>query len=144
MTIRFGNRNYGNKYRATKTADGFGSKLEAAVYTKLLDREKLGLIRDIKRQQTVVLIPGGRGERVTWRVDFSFEERHLLESEGEANWAWKLAYAEAKGFETRDYVIKLKLWRYMPPAPLEIWKGNYRSPKLVERIEAKQPLERAE
>lgn len=114
-----------NKFNATKTADGFGSKFERAVYVKLKDREVLGLITDIKRQQTVVLVPGDRTTRITWRVDFSFVNK----SSGQ------LEYAEAKGFETNDYKLKLKLWRSNPPAPLEIWKGNYMRPVLAERIE---------
>lgn len=112
-----------NKYGATKTADGFPSKLERSVYFKLQERERLGLIKDIKRQQTVVLQPGGRDRRIALKVDFSF-----IDERGE------LAYAEAKGFETKDYRVKLKLWRANPPATLEIWKGHYLNPKLTERI----------
>jgi len=114
-----------NKYRATRTDDGFSSKLEKAVFIKLKDREVLGLIKDIKRQQTVELQGGGRDTRITWRVDFSFVNV--------ANGA--LEYAEAKGVETNDYLIKLKLWRGNPKHALEIWKGHYTRPVLALRIE---------
>lgn len=119
----YGNR---NKYGA-KRADGFPSKLEAAVYGILLTRERLGEIKSIKRQQTVVLQDGGRETKITWRVDFSFSDCATD----------ACCYAEAKGFETADYKIKLKLWRANPPARLEIYKGDYRRPKLVEVIERK-------
>lgn len=110
-----------NKYKAKRT-DGFPSKLEAAVYQRLKERELIGAIKDIKRQQLVVLQEGGKDVRITWRVDFSF----IMDG--------KLCYAEAKGIETSDYKIKLKLWKKNPPALLEIWKGNYRYPRLVEVV----------
>lgn len=112
-----------NKYRAVRTADGFPSKLERAVYFKLKDREILGEIKDIQRQSVVVLIEGDKKTRINWKVDFKFERN------GQA------CYAEAKGIETGDYRLKLRLWRKMKPARLEIWKGNWRYPKLTEIIE---------
>lgn len=113
-----------NKYRA-KSANGFGSRLENAVYQRLKDRETIGLISDIKRQQIVVLQDGPREMRITWRVDFSFLDKEKNET----------VYAEAKGIETSDYKLKLKIWRKLKPAKLEIWKGTYKNPKLVEVIE---------
>lgn len=111
------------KYGAMRTADGFPSKLERAVFYKLKDREVLGEIKDIQRQSVVVLVAGDKKERINWKVDFKFERN------GE------VCYAEAKGFETGEYRLKLRLWRKMKPARLEIWKGNWRYPKLVEVIE---------
>lgn len=119
--FRFGNT---HKYH-TKSVDGFGSKLEKAVYIKLLDRQRLGLIKNLKRQQRVILQEGSRDRQITWRLDFSYENVET----------GKLEYAEAKGYETPDYKIKLKLWRGRPLAPLEIWKGTHQNPKVVERIE---------
>lgn len=113
------------KYRAIRTPGGFPSKLEAAVYEQLLFRERAGEIKNIKRQQTVVLQDGPREIKITWRVDFSFERT----SDG------KLVYVESKGFETSDYRLKLKLWRKLKPAPLEIYRGDYKRPTLIERIE---------
>lgn len=120
--FRFGT----SKYKA-KPADGFASKLEKAVYVMLRDRETLKMISDLKRQQTVVLLDNSdKSKRITWKIDFSYinKETCLVE------------YLEAKGFKTNDYLLKLKLYRANPPAPLEIWGGSWRRPKFIERIEA--------
>jgi hypothetical protein len=111
-----------NKYGAQPT-NGFPSKLEAAVYELLVDRERKCEITDIKRQQTVVLQEGSATTRIAWRVDFSFVEVAT----------GVVVYAEAKGMATLDYI--LKLWRAKPPAPLEIYIGSYKRPKLLERIQ---------
>lgn len=121
--MRFGK----NKYGARATG-GFPSRLEAAVYGKLLLREKLGEIRDIKRQQQVVLQGGSNETRITWRLDFSAVDCKTD----------KVFYVEAKGFETNDFRIKLKLWKMLKPATLEIWKGGYMRPFMAERIEANE------
>lgn len=112
---------WGNKYKAKRTGD-FPSKLEYAVHEILLLRQRAGKINDIKRQQKVILQDGGRDTNISWRVDFSFEEN------GET------VYAEAKGIETGEYRLKLKLWRKNPPADLEIYKGSWSNPVLIERI----------
>lgn len=113
-----------NKFFA-KRSGGFPSKLESAVYGQLLLREKMGEIKDIKRQQQVVLQGGGNDTRITWRLDFS-----AIDVKTE-----KLFYIEAKGIETSDFKLKLKMWRMLKPAPLEIWRGNYSRPFMAERIE---------
>lgn len=113
-----------NKYRA-KPTNGFPSKLESAVYDYLKRRELLNEIMDIKRQQQVVLQDGARDVRITWRLDFSFVDCKTSE----------VIYAEAKGIETNDYKLKLKIWRKLRPATLEIYKGTYARIVLAERIE---------
>lgn len=114
-----------SKYKA-KPTNGFPSRLENAVHELLLMREKRGEIRDIKRQQGVVLRDCQHcGTRISWKVDFSFVE---VES-------GSLVFCEAKGVKTADYKKKLKLWRKAPPHPLEIWEGSWQRPKLAERIE---------
>lgn len=113
-----------NKYRA-KSANGFPSKLEAAVYELLNLRQLAGEITDLKRQQTVTLkeqCDSCGAKRITWRVDFSFVENG------------QLVYSEAKGAETAEYLKKLRRWRENPTFKLEIWKGNYRRPFLAETI----------
>jgi hypothetical protein len=115
-----------HKYRAQKTALGFPSKLEEAVYFKLRDREVLGLIRDLRRQHTIVLQEGKRDTRIAWKIDFSFINCET----------GQLTFAEAKGFPDKVYLMKLKMFRANPQGDLEIWKGHYRSPKLVEVIKA--------
>lgn len=113
------------KHRAVRT-NGFASKLENAVHQKLLDRQVLGEIKEIKQQCPVVLINCEEcGTRVSWKVDFSFVEV----SSG------KTVYVEAKGVETTDYLRKLKAWKKKPPARLEIWKGKHSHLKLTEVIE---------
>ncbi len=113
----------GNKYGAIRTADGFPSKLEAAVYQMLLLRQKAGEIRDVKRQPSVKLTPS-----ITWKVDFSFT--HVFSG--------LTAYCEAKGKWTEAAGLKLRLWRDgFGPGPLEIWQGNYRRPILVEVVTPK-------
>lgn len=108
-----------NKYNAMRTA-GFGSKLEASVYQLLLFRQKVGEIKDIKQQVSVDLSCG-----INWKVDFQFYDRIRK----------RTMYAEAKGIETERYRICLKLWRGgHGPGPLEIYKGSYKSPKLVDII----------
>jgi hypothetical protein len=119
--IQFG---YGkNKFKA-KSGNGFASKLEEAVYNILLLRERAGEISDIKRQQSVVLQDGPQDERITWRIDFSFFDKQKN----------KTVYCEAKGVETSDYKIKLKLFKGQKIGDLEIYKGHYMSPKLVEKV----------
>lgn len=114
-----------NKYGA-KRADGFPSLLEREVYQILVRREESGEIREIKRQTVVVLKDCKEcGDRVTWKIDFSFVD---CKSD-------QLTYCEAKGVETNDYKKKLKLFKKNAPAPLEIYKGSWQRPKLVERIE---------
>lgn len=121
--IQFGRKK--NKYKAVRT-NGFSSKFENAVHEVLLLKQKLGEVKNIKCQQTVVLIPGPATVRIAWKVDFSYEA-----PSGETR------YVEAKGVETSDYKLKLKLWRSNPPYALEIYKGHYSRPKLVETIEKK-------
>ena len=122
-----------NKYKA-KPADGFGSLLERAVYYRLVDRQLLGEITDIKRQQAVLLSevnkdgsPKEDGERRRWKVDFSAVEVAT----------GRTVYFEAKGYETNDYIRKRNLWRKNPPARLEIWKGTHQRLRLVEVIDPK-------
>lgn len=113
-----------NKYGA-KPSNGFPSKLESAVNDLLRIRENEKEITDIQRQQTVILQDGAPNVKISWKLDFSYERV----SDG------KRCYVEAKGFATEDFKLKLKLWRKNPPAPLEIYKGDYRRPILSETIE---------
>lgn len=108
-----------NKYGAQPT-DGFPSKLEAAVFQMLCFREKAGEIRDIQRQAHVDL-----GFGITWKVDFS--AHHVATKQ--------TFWVEAKGAWTEAALLKLRMWRNgAGPGPLEVWKGNYRKPELVETV----------
>lgn len=116
-----------NKYNPESTKiDGHfcASKLEASVGQILHLREKAKVINDIRYQVQTWLTDA----RIGWKVDFSFWERSDEQR----------VYCEAKGIETSDYRIKLKLWRVYGPGPLEIWKGTYQNPQLVEVIYPRQ------
>lgn len=127
-----------NKYGARKTLCSAGhphpSGLEASVCEVLLLRVKAGDIRNLKYQATVSLAFG-----IKWKVDWSFEQ---LVRDPEAvlfKTHWEIRFAEAKGAETRDYRLKLRMWKEgCGPAPLEIWKGSARRPMLVETIYPKE------
>ncbi len=109
-----------NKFNNVRTGDGFPSKLEAAVYQILRLREKAGEIKDIRRQHSVDL-----GCQITWMVDFSYLDKKTKQR----------VWVEAKGMETGEYRLKLKLWRWgQGPGRLEIWKGNYRGPTMTDVI----------
>ena len=110
------------------------SKLERAVYELLLLREKAGEIKDIRKQvgvdlarETVKNLRTGkeRVRTVRWKVDFSF----VCKKTG------RTVYCEAKGVETPLYRRQLRLWREgAGPGNLEIWKGDYRRPRMVDFI----------
>jgi hypothetical protein len=116
-----------NKFKAISTR-GFASKLEAAGYDWLKNREASGEIRDIKCQQAVTLAEGN-GHKLRWKIDFSF----IVVKTGE------LEYCEIKGKEMADYRIKLELFKMNPPAALTIVKGTYRKLFIAERIEKCSP-----
>ena len=80
-------------------------------------RVRTGEISDLKWQASVALPMG-----IRWKVDWSFMRDGVK------------VYAEAKGFETRDYKLKLKIWREAGPAPLEIWKGTPQRAVLTETV----------
>ena len=70
--------------------------------------EKGGVIKDLKRQVRFEIIPSQRGEdgkvverAVTYVADFVYFE------DG------KLVVEDAKGYRTKDYIIKRKLMRYL-------------------------------
>lgn len=104
-------------------SNGMSSKLEASVYQLLVLREKAGNISDIRQQHAVDLSCG-----IKWKVDFSFIDNETKER----------VFAEAKGVETERYRLCLKLWRGgHGPGRLEIWKGGYQRPQLVEIVTPK-------
>ena len=107
------------KFGATRTASGFPSKLEEAVFNILCLREKAGEIRNIRRQHSVPVVI-----EINWKCDFSFEDCKTGET----------VLAEAKGMvDPRFAMIK----RGKIPYRLEIWKGHHLRPHLDEVIETK-------
>ncbi len=113
-----------NKFKAVRT-NGFGSKFESAVYDLLKLRQLAGEIYEIKCQQGVTLLEGRKDVQIRWKIDFSFR---VMGTDA-------LEYAEAKGFATQDYKLKLRLYKSNPPAPLTIYMGSYRKIFIAERVE---------
>ncbi len=111
------------KYGA-KACNGFPSKLESAVHDMLLLRVKAGEFISIRRQHVVVLQPGDKDTRINWKIDFSCETP-----------SHKTIFVEAKGLATADYKLKLKMFKAQKIGVIEIWSGDYRRPKLMERFE---------
>lgn len=109
-----------NKFGATRTPDGFPSKLEAAVYQLLLLRERMGEIKNISRQPSVKLTRAAIG----YKPDFKYIDCKTGET----------VHVEAKGQETEGYSIRKRLWKYYGPGRLEIYKGHYRRPGLQEVV----------
>ena len=108
----------GHKYKAVRTGH-FASKLENAVFDMLKWREKAGDIKEVQCQATVHLVGG-----IDWKIDFSYID---VKTD-------KLVYTEAKGIETEGYRLKLRLYKYCIKNKLEIYKGSWKSPKLVKTI----------
>lgn len=116
----------GNKMNAERTASGFPSKLEEAVYGELMMRELAGEIRDVRRQHAF-RFPCGP----SWKIDFSFIECATGDT----------VYCEAKGAEMETYRLKKNMYSGCPvlehAGKLEIYKGDHRRPTLVETIHPK-------
>jgi hypothetical protein len=112
-----------NKYSAV-AKDGFPSKLEAAVYDILLLREKAKEIKDIRRQVRVELTKAA----IAAKIDFAFIDVRSGET----------VYCEAKGSDTERWILIKRLWPHYGPANLEIFKGRYTRPQLVEIIEVER------
>jgi len=110
-----------NKFGA-KRVGNFASKLEAAVYEILLDKQAMGDISDLKCQAEVRLTDAN----IIYKPDFSFVERG------------RMAYAEAKGMETASWRIKRRLWTEYGPGLLYIYKGNHKYPFLNEVIDPRK------
>lgn len=114
------NRNKFNATRVKKDGLSFASKGEASLHDTLLLREKAGQIKDIRHQHQITFI----GTMVNWRVDYSFWHNELNE----------IVYAEYKGMETPDFVVKKNLWRTHGVGLLELWYGPHQRVFLKETI----------
>lgn len=94
----------------------FASALEASVYCML----KAEGVLELRCQVEVRLSDAG----IIYKPDFYYFDPK----------AERWEYAEAKGFETPEWRLKLKLFRAYGPAPLRIYKGSAARPKLVELV----------
>ena len=120
-----------SKFRAKRTElDGrsFASQFEAAVYALYKLREKAGEIEILGTQEHVYLTDA----RINYITDYSFLDLKTGEK----------VHGEAKGFETPEWKLKLRLYRFYGPCRLEIWKGTYIRPVLHEIVipKAQKPL----
>ncbi len=118
-----------HKYGARKTVCSVGhhhpSALESSVCELLILREKAGDIRILKYQASVELAYG-----IKWKIDWSFEQGP----------DWILTYAEAKGADTPDFRLKLRMFREgAGKGPLELWRGTHARPYLEKIIHPKGP-----
>jgi len=98
----------------------FASRLERGVFLLLKAMEQAGEIKVLKVQDEVRLSEA----RIIYKPDFKL-------------WDFRTgceAWAEAKGFATRDWLMKKKLWASYGPGPLMIFMGRAENPKLVETI----------
>jgi len=111
-----------HKYKAKKqnfAGRSFDSKGEASLMTLLMLRQRAGEFVEIQQQDSVYLTDA----RILYRPDFKC-------TKPDESFLW----VEFKGFETRDWRIKRRLWIHYGPGPLEIWKGSYSASKLHEII----------
>ena len=96
----------------------FDSQLERRVAEHLVSMQRNREIKDLRFQDQVELTRAG----ITWRIDFSYVQNKVK---------W---YEEAKGFQTADYMLKLKLYRVYGQAPLRITKEGYNKNLVTEEI----------
>jgi len=114
---------YGNKRVTSLCRYGYShrSQLERAVCDLVWIREQAGEIEHLKHEHRIALTLS----KIAYIADFMV--RCTSETKQEM-------FIEAKGFESARWPIIRKLWRFYGPGPLEIWKGDYRRPRLDETI----------
>jgi len=119
FNAKYGGHKYGAK-RIDHAGFSFASKGEAALYDVLKVLEKGGELTDIKCQDVVYLTDA----RIMYKPDFRVLDRKNN----------RLEWHEFKGFETSDWRIKRRLWKYYGPGPLHIWGGSHKNPTLRETV----------
>lgn len=108
-----------NKYHAQKCCVGgevFDSRKEMRRWNELIILEKAGEIKDLKRQVKYILIPAQR--EVVWKNGRPKQGKVI---EKECSYVADFVYEEngqtvvedAKGYHTKDYIIKRKLMLYV-------------------------------
>ncbi len=102
-----------NKYKAKRCQYGnstFDSQGEATCYLYLLAKQQQGEIKILGRQEKVYLTDA----KILYKADFVvFDVKRQTK-----------IYVEYKGFETTDWKLKKRLWRYYGPGVLQIYKGK--------------------
>jgi len=105
----------------------FGSKLEAEVYQILKLRKMAGEIAHIQVQDHVIIC-GPPGHRCKKKIEYVADFRCQ-------NFDGTDFHVEAKGYENDRWPMKKTLWKHYGPGKLEIYKGTYKNPVLVETIQ---------
>ena len=106
---------YGNK-SVEYLGEDFDSRAEKDRYLELLILQKGGKLSNLRRQAKYELVPAGYGERaVTYTADFVYDVGD------------KTVVEDCKGFKTKDYIIKRKLFKQKFPDLVfsEICKGEF-------------------
>jgi len=101
-----------HKYHAQRTEiDGirFDSRAEAERWQELREMEAAGEIKALIRQETFPLIPAfkknGKTYRgITYRADFGYIDKN-----------GRRVVEDVKGYRTKEYLLKKKLFEYMYP-----------------------------
>lgn len=108
------------------TLDGysFASKLEAATYKKLKEDERSGLITLEQVQAEVRLTDAG----ILYKPDFLITD-HAINAP---------VWCEAKGYETPEWRLKLRLWEYYGPGILRIYRGTWQYVSLHKEVRPKK------
>lgn len=114
-----------NKYGAKKVSLAgytFASKLEAALFNELSLRKLAGEIKEIQCQDTVYLTDA----RIMYKPDF----RCVMADDS-------IEWFEAKGMETPEWRIKLRLYKHYGPGKLTVYGGSYNRLVVMEVVHPK-------
>lgn len=104
---------YGNQQTAASNGKVFASKRECRRYEELRLLYRMGKITEPECQVRYELIPNQGGERgVTYIADFVYRE---LPAEPPGS----LHVEDAKGFTTKEYIIKRKLMKWVHGITIE-------------------------
>lgn len=98
----------------------YASTAERDYHRELLLREAAGDVRLIEVQPKVMLLAG-----ISYRPDYCFQERGLNKEQ------WRKVWVDVKGAMTREFLLKLKLWRESGPGPLKIVQRSGRNARFV-------------
>lgn len=107
MGFNFDVRKYRNK-KVSVNGIVFDSQKEASRYWELWIMQSQGVIKDLRTQVKYVLLPSQKGEVRTERpvayiADFVYYD----------NEKGKEIVEDAKGYRTKEYIIKRKLMKYI-------------------------------
>lgn len=105
--------------RTTFSGYSFASKMEAARFAELELLRRAGEIKEIICQPQVTLTDA----EIIYKPDFL-----VIDIDGSQH------YEEIKGFETPEWRIKRRLWKYYGPAPLRVFKGSAKRLVMTEEI----------